>query len=121
MLNSNEDTIVQWDGNALKKMKNLQILIIKNVSFSNGPKHLSNSLKYLEWDKYPSSALPFHFNSRKLGTLNLYESCLTSIKPLLASTFATFIIVYEILDLKVFFKSHLLIFNFCPAEIQIVE
>ncbi|KAI9084323.1 hypothetical protein K1719_033665 [Acacia pycnantha] len=40
---------VNWDGEAFKSMKELKILIFKNVKFSEDPKYLPESLKVLKW------------------------------------------------------------------------
>ncbi|KAI9108264.1 hypothetical protein K1719_020747 [Acacia pycnantha] len=40
---------VNWDGEAFKSMKELKILIFKNVKFSEDPKYLPESLKMLKW------------------------------------------------------------------------
>jgi len=61
---------VKWDGLAFKKMENLKTLIIRNVSFSESPKHLPNSLRVLEWQKYPSCGLPSDFYPKKLAICN---------------------------------------------------
>ena len=92
MLNAPRDSEVQWDGNALKKMKNLSILVVKSACFSCGPKHLPNGLRVLDWEQYPSSSLPSNFNPRKLVILNLNRSCLTTLdKPCQACTIAVFL------------------------------
>jgi hypothetical protein len=57
---------VCWDGNALTKMQNLRMLVIKSGSFSKGPAYLPNSLKVLEWLRYPSEELPSDFESKQL-------------------------------------------------------
>ncbi|KHN13385.1 hypothetical protein glysoja_026815 [Glycine soja] len=41
-----EEVEVEWDGDAFKRMKNLKTLIIRNGLFSEGPKHLPNTLEY---------------------------------------------------------------------------
>ncbi|XP_057446646.1 TMV resistance protein N-like [Lotus japonicus] len=58
---------VKWDGNAFKKMKNLRTLIIKKCHFSKAPIHLPNSLRVLEWWKYPSEELPSDFHAKELS------------------------------------------------------
>ncbi|XP_057761743.1 disease resistance protein Roq1-like [Arachis stenosperma] len=67
----NDDVEVKWDGIAFKEMKNLKTLIIKNGRFSRGPKHLPNSLRVLEWRRYPSRYFPSNFNPEKLSILKL--------------------------------------------------
>ncbi|CAI8593654.1 unnamed protein product [Vicia faba] len=61
----NEEAI-EWDGEAFEEMPNLRILIIRKCHFSKAPKYLPNSLKVLEWWRYPSEELPSDFDSKKL-------------------------------------------------------
>ncbi|XP_061350173.1 disease resistance protein Roq1-like [Gastrolobium bilobum] len=68
------EEVVEWDGNAFKKMENLKTLIIRNSCFAQGPKHLPNSLRILEWWRYPSPSLPSDFHPEKLVILKLPES-----------------------------------------------
>ncbi|KAL4374456.1 hypothetical protein AHAS_Ahas05G0183600 [Arachis hypogaea] len=74
--------VLEWDGTAFKKMKNLKTLIIQNGKFSKGPKHLPNSLRVLEWQGYPLDSLPSDFRPKKLAILNLPNSCFTSFQLL---------------------------------------
>ncbi|KAL2966522.1 hypothetical protein AAZX31_16G122400 [Glycine max] len=71
---------VKWDGNGFKKMKNLKTLIIKSDCFSKGPKHLPNTLRVLEWWRYPSKDWPHNFNPKQLAICNLPQSSLTSLE-----------------------------------------
>ncbi|XP_072092572.1 disease resistance protein Roq1 isoform X2 [Arachis hypogaea] len=73
---------VNWNGKAFKKMRNLKVLIFWDVHFSVGPDHLSNSLRVLEWDGYPSPSLPSDFHPTKLFILNLCNSSLKLDNPL---------------------------------------
>ncbi|MED6183284.1 hypothetical protein PIB30_036470 [Stylosanthes scabra] len=66
-----KDAEVKWDGTAFKEMKNLKTLIIKNGCFSKSPKHLPNSLRVLEWRKYPSEYFPPDFQPEMLCILKL--------------------------------------------------
>lgn len=63
--------VVQWDGKAFMKMKDLRTLIIRNERFSEGPKILPNSLRVLEWWEYPLQSLPSDFYPEKLAILKL--------------------------------------------------
>ncbi|XP_061369750.1 uncharacterized protein LOC133312550 [Gastrolobium bilobum] len=65
-LNLKFEEVVEWDGNAFKEMKNLKTLIIRKFCFSEDPKHLPNSLRVLEWWRYPSPSLPSNFHPKKL-------------------------------------------------------
>ncbi|PNX75125.1 disease resistance protein (TIR-NBS-LRR class), partial [Trifolium pratense] len=70
--------VVNWRGDEFKKMENLKTLISKNSLFSKGPEHLPNSLRVLEWPRYPSQHIPSDFFPRKLSICKLPESNLTS-------------------------------------------
>jgi hypothetical protein len=61
-----DEEAIEWDGEAFEKMPNLRILIIRKCRFSNAPKYLPNSLKVLEWLRYPSEELPSDFDSKQL-------------------------------------------------------
>ncbi|RDX94907.1 TMV resistance protein N, partial [Mucuna pruriens] len=74
MLHLSKDKEVQWDGNALNKMENLKILVVKNAFFSRGPNALPKSLRVLKWSGYPESSLPPHFDPKKLAILDLSMS-----------------------------------------------
>jgi hypothetical protein len=50
------EALIEWDGDAFKKMKNLKIVIIKNGHFSKGPKYLPSTLRVLNWKRYPSES-----------------------------------------------------------------
>ncbi|KAK7360086.1 hypothetical protein VNO77_02062 [Canavalia gladiata] len=69
---------IEWDGDAFKEMKNLKTLIIRNGRFLKGPKHLPNSLRVLEWKRYPLQNLPDDFHPKKLVIWKFPFSCLVS-------------------------------------------
>ena len=75
-----EEAKVEWDGKAFEKMKNLKTLIIKNGHFSEVPKHLPNSLRVLEWWRYPSQYLPSNFHPKKLSIFKFPKSCFMSLE-----------------------------------------
>ncbi|KAK2421750.1 TMV resistance protein N [Trifolium repens] len=70
------ETVIEWDGDAFKKMKNLKTLIIKNGHFSKGPKYLPNTLRVLKWKGCPSffppsaTVLNKEFKNMKILNLN---------------------------------------------------
>lgn len=76
------DEEVLWNGEAFKEMTKLKMLIIRQARFSRGPMNLPNSLRVLEWDRYPSKTLPLDFHPKKLAHLNLSNSTFVSIQPL---------------------------------------
>ncbi|XP_028769780.1 TMV resistance protein N-like [Neltuma alba] len=65
---------VIWNGLAFQKMNNLQILIVRNTQFLTSPKYLPNSLRLLDWERYPSMTLPPDFSPPKLVCFKLYRS-----------------------------------------------
>ncbi|XP_057446765.1 disease resistance protein Roq1-like [Lotus japonicus] len=74
------EALVEGNGKAFKKMKNLKTLIIKSGHFSEVPKYLPSSLRVLEWQRYPSQYLPSDFYPKKLTVCKLSNSCFTSFK-----------------------------------------
>jgi hypothetical protein len=50
-----KEVVINWNGEGFKKITNLETLVIKNVNFSEGSRYFPNSLKVLEWEKYPST------------------------------------------------------------------
>ncbi|XP_061344394.1 disease resistance protein Roq1-like [Gastrolobium bilobum] len=78
------EEVVEWDGNAFKEMKSLKTIIVRKGCFLEGPKHLPNSLRVLEWWRYPSPSLPSTFNQKNLMILELPQSPLMSIDLLMS-------------------------------------
>ncbi|KEH15756.1 disease resistance protein (TIR-NBS-LRR class) [Medicago truncatula] len=69
---SDEDIVVNWDGEAFKNMTKLRTLFIQSVYFSESPKHLPNSLRVLRLWEYPSEeCLPVDFYPRQLTLCKL--------------------------------------------------
>jgi hypothetical protein len=78
MLHPLKDKEVQSDGNALKNMENLKILVIEKARFSRGPNHLPKSIRVLKWCDYPESSLPAHYDPKTLVILDLSMGLLHS-------------------------------------------
>ncbi|XP_006600001.1 disease resistance protein RPV1 [Glycine max] len=93
------EAAVEWDGVAFKEMNNLKTLIIRSGCLHEGPIHLPNSLRVLEWKVYPSPSLPIDFNPKKLVILKFPYSCLMSLDVLKSK--------------KIFLKMRVLNFNDC--------
>ncbi|KAM2797352.1 hypothetical protein COP1_002429 [Malus domestica] len=72
-----------WDLEAFSMMHNLRFLQIHNLRTTQGPKKLSNALKFLEWSGYPSKFLPQEFELEQLCEVNL---CHSSIEQLWSRT-----------------------------------
>ncbi|KEH26837.1 TIR-NBS-LRR class disease resistance protein [Medicago truncatula] len=75
---SSEQKVVDWKGDELKKMQNLKTLIVKNGSFSKGPKYFPDSIRVLEWHKYPSRFVPSDIFPKKRSVCKLQESDFSS-------------------------------------------
>jgi hypothetical protein len=71
-----------------RRWKTLKHLLLE-MGFSEGPRHLPNSLRVLKWQGYPLPSLPHYFNPMKLSILELPDSCLKPCKPIQASGFVT--------------------------------
>ncbi|KOM54582.1 hypothetical protein LR48_Vigan10g047400 [Vigna angularis] len=76
-ISENEETI-ECDENTFMEMENLKILINRNVKFSKVPNYFPESLKVLEWHRYPSNCLPSNFHANKLVICKLPDSCFAS-------------------------------------------
>ncbi|XP_034199575.1 disease resistance protein RPV1-like [Prunus dulcis] len=63
-----------WNPETFSKMSKLRLLQIHNLSLSQGPKYLSNALKFLDWSWYPSKFLPPTFQPDEISELNLRHS-----------------------------------------------
>ncbi|KAI9127262.1 hypothetical protein K1719_001821 [Acacia pycnantha] len=76
ILDMHESIEVQWSGEELMKMKNLKMLVIRDACFSESPKYLPNSLRWLEWKGYSFKFLPHQVRPTQLVYLDLtYSSC----------------------------------------------
>ncbi|KAK4592838.1 hypothetical protein RGQ29_017121 [Quercus rubra] len=53
-----------WNPESFSKMQHLKLLIIDNVYLLQGPKHLPNGLRILDWGMYPSKYFPSSFQSK---------------------------------------------------------
>ena len=73
MLCSPEPIKVQLKEQFLK-MKNLRLLIIRNLHSSGHLEYLPNELRFLDWPGYPFSSLPTNFCPKKLVALNMSGS-----------------------------------------------
>ncbi|KAL2328007.1 hypothetical protein Fmac_021434 [Flemingia macrophylla] len=60
--------------NVLSKMKHLKMLILDELNFEGNLSYLSNELRYLSWNKYPSMCLPSNFHPDNLVELILHCS-----------------------------------------------
>ncbi|XP_028769826.1 disease resistance-like protein DSC1, partial [Neltuma alba] len=81
---------VIWNGLAFQKMKNLQILIVRNTQFLTSPKYLPNSLILLDWERYPSMTLPPDFSPPKLVCFKLYRSLFKLEEPFQKYEYVTY-------------------------------
>ncbi|XP_028802446.1 disease resistance protein RPP2B-like [Neltuma alba] len=63
----------------LSCMRNLKLLIFRNVKFSGVLKDLSRELRYISWYQFPFTSLPSRFEPENLKELILLNSCITSI------------------------------------------
>ncbi|XP_062022547.1 disease resistance protein RPV1-like [Rosa rugosa] len=61
-------------------MNKLRYLKIENGNLPRGLEYLPNSLRILDWTRYPSNSLPSHFNPQKLLELSLCHSCIKHVR-----------------------------------------
>ncbi|XP_058722609.1 disease resistance protein RPV1-like [Vicia villosa] len=67
------EAIIDWNGKAFKKMKNLKTLIIKNGHFSKGARHLPSGLGVLEWQRYPLGCIPFSISNKTFEKMKILK------------------------------------------------
>ncbi|XP_008237625.2 PREDICTED: TMV resistance protein N-like [Prunus mume] len=66
---------VPWNcTEAFNEMHGLRLLHFDNVMFSSGPKFLPNSLRIIQWSRYPSKSLPSSFEPHLLSKLEMRNS-----------------------------------------------
>ncbi|XP_040363866.1 TMV resistance protein N-like [Rosa chinensis] len=70
---------IHLNAESFSKMKNLQIFINCNASFTGEVEYLPNELRFLDWPKCPLKSLPSNFNPRKLIKLNMPYSCMSQL------------------------------------------
>ncbi|KAM5549892.1 TMV resistance protein N [Rosa sericea] len=61
-------------------MNKLRYLKIENGNLPKGLEFLPNSLRILDWTRYPLKSLPSHFNPQKLLELSLSHSCIKHVR-----------------------------------------
>ncbi|CAK8532255.1 unnamed protein product [Lathyrus sativus] len=66
------ETIIDWNGEALKKMTKLKTLIIENGHFSKGARYLPCSLRVLKWNNYSLESLPSRFMNKKFEYMKVF-------------------------------------------------
>ncbi|KAJ6684402.1 DISEASE RESISTANCE PROTEIN TAO1-LIKE [Salix viminalis] len=67
-------TEAQWNMKAFSKISKLRLLKINNVQLSEGPRDLSNKLRFLEWHFYPSKSLQACLHVDELVELHMPNS-----------------------------------------------
>lgn len=72
--------LVTANARSFSMMNKLRYLKLNNVDLSNGLEYLPDSLRILEWPKFPLKYLPSSFNPEDLIELNMHHSCLNHIK-----------------------------------------
>ncbi|KAI9127388.1 hypothetical protein K1719_001947 [Acacia pycnantha] len=72
---------LQWSGEAFMKMKSLKMFVIRKACFSECPKDLPNSLKWLEWKGYQFKFLPYQMHPTELVYLDMSNSYCECLQP----------------------------------------
>ncbi|KAI9086125.1 hypothetical protein K1719_031846 [Acacia pycnantha] len=120
-----DEVEVKWSGLSFKKMTNLRILIIRKVQFSTGPKYLPDSLRWLEWEGYPSTNLPPKFSPNKLVFFKLccspfrFEKPLKRFESLTCMNFSECEFITEVPDMSQFQSLRKLSFSDCHNLIKV--
>ncbi|XP_058722614.1 disease resistance protein Roq1-like [Vicia villosa] len=67
------ETIIDCNGKAFKKMKNLKTLIIKNGYLSKGARHLPSGLRVLELPRYRLGCIPFSISNKTFEKMKILK------------------------------------------------
>ncbi|KAM7523138.1 hypothetical protein LguiA_013040 [Lonicera macranthoides] len=59
---------------AFRKMDKLRLVEIRNACVPRGPEYLSDQLRWLDWDEFPSKSMPPRFQPENLVGLRLHFS-----------------------------------------------
>ena len=92
------------------KMKNLRLLIVRNVHICGDLEYLPNALRLLDWNEYPSSSLPTTFCPQKMVALKMPQS------QIILDKFLKVWLIISIYNIVFFLKLYLKI---CWSWIQI--
>ncbi|XP_042961071.1 disease resistance protein RPV1-like isoform X3 [Carya illinoinensis] len=68
------DEVISLHSEAFRNMENLRVFINRNARFSCAPNYLSNKLRVLDWNNYPSPYLPPNFQGKNLIILRMRHS-----------------------------------------------
>ncbi|XP_065625392.1 TMV resistance protein N isoform X3 [Quercus suber] len=63
--------LAYWHPESFTRLYRLKVLQIHGVQLMHDPKHLPNSIRFLDWSWYPSKSLPSNFQSNELVKLCL--------------------------------------------------
>ncbi|KAK0600237.1 hypothetical protein LWI29_012943 [Acer saccharum] len=74
MLGKPKQEIIHLSSNSFSTMRNLRLLKISNVQFSDDLEYLSDELRYLKWHGYPLKSLPSSFEPKHLFKLDMCSS-----------------------------------------------
>jgi hypothetical protein len=74
-----EQDLIHLSSKAFKKMKRLKVLISCNAHFFKEPNFLSNTVRLLDWSKYPGKSLPSNFHGNNLVVLRMPYSHLKAL------------------------------------------
>ncbi|KAG6676419.1 hypothetical protein I3842_15G150500 [Carya illinoinensis] len=68
------DEVISLHSEAFRNMKSLRVFINRTAHFSCAPNYLSNKLRVLDWNNYPSPYLPPNFQGKNLIILRMQHS-----------------------------------------------
>ncbi|KAG7945293.1 hypothetical protein I3843_15G144400 [Carya illinoinensis] len=68
------DEVISLHSEAFRNMESLRVFINRTARFSCAPNYLSNKLRVLDWNNYPSPYLPPNFQGKNLIILRMRHS-----------------------------------------------
>ncbi|XP_035546674.1 disease resistance protein RUN1-like [Juglans regia] len=76
LIDLSKEDLICLSSEAFVKMKNLRYFINRNACFYETPSYLSNELRVLICNRYPSQSLPYNFQGKKMVDLRITCSLL---------------------------------------------
>ncbi|KAG2668205.1 hypothetical protein I3760_15G149200 [Carya illinoinensis] len=73
------DEVISLHFEAFRNMESLRVFINRNARFSCAPNYLSNKLRVLDWNNYPSPYLPPNFQGKNLIILRMRHSLINEL------------------------------------------
>ncbi|KAG6676418.1 hypothetical protein I3842_15G150400, partial [Carya illinoinensis] len=121
------DEVISLHSEAFQNMESLRVFINRTARFSCAPNYLSNKLRVLDWNNYPSPYLPPNFQGKNLIILRMRHSLIKELgdrfkpKNLTIMKFENCEFLEKIPDLSSLSNLKELAVQFCTRLVEVHE